>query len=83
TGIALGWAIALLIERARAGFILSSLMLGVFMSGVFGNVFDRIMFGFVRDWILLFGMSAINIADILIAGSLLAWIARRPITHNP
>lgn len=83
TGIALGWALALLIERARAGFILPSLILGVFIGGVLGNAFDRIMLGFVRDWILSFGMSAINIADLLIAGSILAWIARKPITHNP
>ncbi len=74
TGIALGWSVAILIERARAGVIPSSILLGLFMGGVLGNVYDRIMLGFVRDWILLFGMSAINIADMLIAGSLLAWI---------
>jgi signal peptidase II len=74
TGIALGWSVALLIERARTGTLPASILLGLFMGGVLGNVYDRIMLGFVRDWILLFGMSAINIADILIAGSLLAWI---------
>lgn len=74
TGIALGWAIALLIERARAGAVFPSLILGVFMGGVLGNVFDRIMLGFVRDWILLFGMSAINLADLLIAVGILSWL---------
>lgn len=74
TGIALGWAVALLIERMRAGTIYPCMLLGIFMGGVLGNAYDRIMLGFVRDWILLFGMSAINIADALIAGSLLAWI---------
>ncbi len=75
TGVALGWAVALLLERARAGSLLPSLILGAFMGGVLGNVFDRITLGFVRDWILLFGMSAINIADLFIAGGVLAWLA--------
>lgn len=74
TGVALGWAIALLIERARSGAALPCAILGCFVGGVLGNVFDRITLGFVRDWMLLFGMSALNIADLLIAGSILAWL---------
>lgn len=36
------------------------------LAGAFGNLYDRIIFGFVRDWILLFNRSVINIADISI-----------------
>lgn len=75
TGLALGWAIAMLIERSRRTQILSCIILGIFIGSVFGNAYDRMTLGFVRDWLLLFGRSAINAADILIAGSLLTWIA--------
>lgn len=36
------------------------------LSGALGNLFDRILFGGVRDWIPLFSFSIINIADIAI-----------------
>ncbi len=74
TGLALGWALAMLIERSRRGRLAACVILGVFIGGVIGNVYDRIALGFVRDWLLLFGRSAINVADLLIAGSLLAWL---------
>ena len=74
TGIALGWAIALLIERARMGRIGISIVIGIFIGGALGNVFDRLMLGFVRDWILFFGRSAINLADVAIGGSLLTFV---------
>ncbi len=83
TGIALGWAAALLIERVRMGRAVPSLLIGIFVGGVIGNVFDRIMLGYVRDWILLFGMSAINFADMFIAGSILAWVLRKPALRSP
>ena len=75
TGLALGWAVAMLVERSRRGQILPCLILGVFIGGVIGNVYDRLTFGYVRDWLLLFGRSAINIADLLIASGILAWLA--------
>lgn len=74
TGLALGWAFAVLMERSRRGQILACMILGIFIGGVAGNVSDRIALGFVRDWLLLFGRSAINLADLSIAGSLLAWL---------
>lgn len=74
TGLALGWALAMLMERSRRGQILACVILGIFIGGVVGNVSDRITLGFVRDWLLLFGRSAINLADLCIAGSLLAWL---------
>lgn len=37
---------------------------GLLLGGALGNIYDRALFGFVRDWILLGGRSAMNIADI-------------------
>ena len=38
--------------------------LGLLLGGALGNGVDRWSFGFVRDWLLLWHLSAINIADI-------------------
>lgn len=43
---------------------LFSFFLGVLLGGASGNAFDRWQLGFVRDWLLLWHRSAINLADI-------------------
>jgi signal peptidase II len=48
-----------------------ALALGLLLGGALGNGYDRIVFGFVRDWILLFERSAFNIADMAIAAGLI------------
>ncbi len=40
--------------------------LALVFGGALGNVWDRLSFGFVRDWILLLGNGAVNIADLCI-----------------
>ena len=47
--------------------------LGILLGGAIGNFIDRLTLGYVRDWILLFGHSAINLADIAIALGLLRY----------
>lgn len=47
------------------------------LAGAVGNLWDRIQWGFVFDWMLLFGRSAINIADICIAIGLFWYLAER------
>lgn len=47
---------------------------GLLTGGALGNLYDRVVFGFVRDWILAFGISAFNIADIAIATGFLLLI---------
>jgi lipoprotein signal peptidase len=74
TGIALGWAVALLNERAKTNQIFASIIVGIFIGGTLGNAFDRLALGFVRDWLLLFGRSAINLADAAIAISLISFL---------
>lgn len=39
--------------------------------GALGNLYDRLAFGYVRDWILLFDRSVINLADIAICVGIL------------
>ncbi len=52
--------------------------LGVLLGGAIGNLFDRVAQGYVFDWILLFGRSAINIADIaIVLGALWYFLLRR------
>jgi signal peptidase II len=40
------------------------LFLGILLGGALGNGFDRWSLGFVRDWLLLWHHSAINVADV-------------------
>lgn len=50
---------------------LMHLGLACLMGGAVGNLYDRVLLGYVRDWILLFGRSAINIADAAIVVGIL------------
>ncbi|HEU0051109.1 MAG TPA: signal peptidase II [Patescibacteria group bacterium] len=43
------------------------LVLAVLFAGALGNLIDRVWFGYVRDWLLLFGHSAVNLADAAVA----------------
>lgn len=62
------------------------IFLSLVIGGALGNLFDRLTLGFVRDWLLLFERSAINLADasilIGIGGYLLSqkmrWINKFP-----
>lgn len=57
---------------------LALVALGCLLGGAAGNAFDRITYGFVRDWLLWFELSAINLADALIVlGCLGLWWAHR------
>ena len=57
------WAIYELFQLQSTSYNLQSLFLGIFIGGVLGNLFDRVTLGFVRDWLLLWGHSAVNLAD--------------------
>jgi len=52
--------------------------------GALGNLFDRLYFGFVVDYIILFRRSAINISDIIILLGVfgLLWASRRSKKHD-
>lgn len=47
--------------------------------GGIGNVYDRVVYGFTVDYILLFGRSAINLSDaVILLGILWLLLASRP-----
>jgi len=48
--------------------------LSILLAGAIGNLWDRIVQGYVFDWILLFGKSAINFADIFIVVGLFGFL---------
>ncbi len=56
---------------------------GLLAGGAIGNGYDRVVFGFVRDWILLFGRSAFNIADVAIGlGIVLLAVSSNPLPSS-
>jgi signal peptidase II len=74
TFIALAWlgreASCAYREDARTELLCIALVAG----GALGNAYDRIVFQYVRDWLLLWFRSAINFADISIVVGALSYI---------
>lgn len=78
TGAALLLLVFLFFKTLRKkNFLLSAGFLLIILGGA-SNLFDRIFFGYVIDWIRIFflPMSIFNIADIMIVGGILCLIFR-------
>lgn len=55
------------------------LFTGLFIGGAIGNLADRVALGYVRDWILLFQTSVLNIADLgILVGCIGIFVLLRP-----
>ena len=54
-----------------------SLALCLIFSGALSNLFDRLAFGFTRDYFLL-GYSLINLGDCLIVVGFILWLLTKP-----
>jgi signal peptidase II len=54
------------IDAVRGGNTQAAYALAFIVGGALSNLYDRVILGYVFDWILLFGRSAINFADIAI-----------------
>ncbi len=64
----------------RPGITLSALMI---VLGAAGNLYDRLVYGFTVDYLIIFGRSAINISDVIIVtGVILLLITSRRV-HQP
>lgn len=59
----IGW---MMVMKSKEQKLVPMIFLGILLGGALGNFVDRIWLGFVRDWLLLFGRSAVNMADGLI-----------------
>lgn len=49
---------------------------GLFVAGTLGNLFDRLFFSWVRDFISLGNFPVFNVADMLLSGALLLFVLR-------
>lgn len=54
--------------------------LWLIIGGGIGNLWDRVTLHFVRDWMLLFGRSAFNVADVCVLIGIL--LVGRSISHT-
>jgi signal peptidase II len=63
-----------ILELPSDGEKLQAIALGMILGGALGNLFDRVVYGYVIDWILLGGRSVINLADISIATGALIYV---------
>ncbi len=48
--------------------------LGLVLGGALGNLYDRLVHGYVFDWILLFNTSVINLADVWITLGVIGYL---------
>ncbi len=58
--------IAVWARAMSRGRLVEVIALGLIIGGACSNLFDRYLFGFVYDWILIFNRSVVNVADITI-----------------
>lgn len=49
-----------------------TLATGIIVLGALGNLYDRIVYGFTVDYIILFTRSAINLSDLIIVAGVIA-----------
>jgi signal peptidase II len=66
-----------MVRSVRKGEWINALALSILLGGAIGNVLDRVILGFVRDWFLFFGRSAVNFADGAIAAGGIWFLLRR------
>jgi len=60
----------------------ATLALAIIFGGALGNLYDRLTHGFVFDWMLLFGRSAINVADIAIVIGAILYFTNKKAAHE-
>lgn len=74
TAIIVAAIVYTLIKKRDAMPIIEAIAYGLILGGAIGNLVDRVWLGYVRDWMLLFGRSAMNLADFGILGGLILLI---------
>lgn len=76
TVLILALIIRLLVQAIRSNGLIRTIAFSLIVAGAFGNLYDRIVIGYVRDWILLFDRSVINIADIAICAGIVMLLGK-------
>ncbi|MCI0479070.1 signal peptidase II [Candidatus Uhrbacteria bacterium] len=82
--VVIGIVLATGVRSLMRGDIHETTALVFVLAGAVGNLWDRLQWQYVFDWILLFGRSAINLADICIGIGILWYVlGRRKPTLSP
>jgi len=72
----------IIIRKRQDSSLVFALCLGILLGGAIGNAIDRATLGFVRDWLLLWFRSAINLADVaVLIGLVGALSTNKRVTH--
>ncbi|MFZ2804726.1 MAG: signal peptidase II [Patescibacteria group bacterium] len=74
TMIVIALVVAAFVMADRKKNARDMLALAIIFGGAVGNLWDRIQWGYVFDWILVFHTSILNVADIAIGFGLLLYI---------
>lgn len=77
TLIALLWVIRESRQALQRQSLSEAVFLGCIIGGALGNAYDRLVLHFVRDWLLLWFRSAINLADVSILMGALGYLHLR------
>jgi len=65
------YALAQTVKRENA---FEAIALGFLLGGALGNLFDRVVYGYVFDWMMWFNTSIINFADVCIATGIVLFV---------
>jgi len=71
---ALAWSLYQLQNPILSKETYKKIFLGLFIGGIIGNLYDRTTLGYVRDWLLLWGRTAVNLADGAIITGLIGFL---------
>ena len=63
-----------LAKKIMLGEALVVFSLGLVVAGAFSNLYDRLAYGYVVDFINIFIWPTFNLADLMIVGGLLCWV---------
>lgn len=74
---ALTWSVYQLQNPILSKETYKKIFLGLFIGGIIGNLYDRTALGYVRDWLLLWGRTAVNLADGAIITGLFGFLWER------
>lgn len=77
TTVVIGLIVWRIVVNVRNGRLHLAYPLALVTGGALGNLWDRMAYGFVFDWLLLFNRSIINVADAAIAVGIVWYVIEK------
>ncbi|MCR4313853.1 MAG: signal peptidase II [Candidatus Uhrbacteria bacterium] len=74
--VVIGLGLLRIVYKNRLAHPDITLATGIIILGALGNLYDRIVYGFTVDYIILFARSAINLSDVVIVTGVIALLLR-------